>query len=294
MIVPARSPFARAAETSSQPRDAPPPALLLHGQPGAGRDWHAVLAALDGHVAALAPDRPGWDGVTEARDLEGNARAAVAWLDEFGGEPATIVGHSLGAAIAVLTALQAPERVAALVLAAPAANAASLAALDRWLALPGAGEVFSGASLTGLGLALSTGAFRRRLETRSGLPDSYLKASGRALLSGWARRAFMVEQRTLVRDLPNLEARLHQIRTPTWIVTGSADRIVPVQAPQELAQQIPGAHLIELPGAGHLLPQLQARELADIVLGVVPDGSGIQRRTPNRQASSSQRRPRPI
>jgi pimeloyl-ACP methyl ester carboxylesterase len=181
-------------------------------------------------------------------------------------ERAALVGHSLGAAIAVWTAIEHPERVTALVLAAPAANQASLAALDRWLALPVAGPLLSAASMTSLGLALSASPLRRRIARETKVEESYLTASARVLLSAWARRAFTTEQRSLVGDLPELESRLGAVRAPTWILTGVEDRIVGPAAPRQLAGQIPGAKLIELTGAGHLIPQLHAQPLVDAVM----------------------------
>jgi pimeloyl-ACP methyl ester carboxylesterase len=252
-----------------------PPILLLHGQPGAARDWDAVIAALGDHVQAIAFDRPGWDRRRPPGGLADNARAALSELDARGLGRATIVGHSLGAAIAVWLAAQAPERVSALVLAAPAANMASVERFDRWLALPVVGPLTGAASLAGLGLALRAGPVRRRIARRSGLPDPYLQASGRALTTAWAWRAFATEQHALMRDLPRLEHRLGEIRAPTWILTGTGDRVLPATAPRTLARQIPGAQLRELPGAGHLLPQLHARELADgIRLALSAAGTG--------------------
>ncbi|MEO6859589.1 MAG: alpha/beta hydrolase [Solirubrobacteraceae bacterium] len=243
-----------------------PAVLLLHGQPGAARDWNRVVAALDGRARAIAVDRPGWDGRSQPRDLPGNARAALEALDAERVGKATLVGHSLGAAVAVWAAAEHPERVGALVLAAPAANRASLAALDRWLSLPVAGSLTSAASLTGLGLALSAAPLRRRIARRAKLEESYLRESARVLLSSWGRHAFVTEQRSLVRDLPRLEEKLAAIQAPTFILTGSEDRIVPAAAPRTLAGQIAGARLIELDGAGHLLPQLHAQQLVDAVM----------------------------
>ncbi|HEY2006225.1 MAG TPA: alpha/beta fold hydrolase, partial [Solirubrobacteraceae bacterium] len=100
------------------PTDAPA-VVLLHGQPGSARDWDRVVAALGSGVRPIAVDRPGWDGRSRARDLPGNAQAVFELLDTRGIERATLVGHSLGAAIAVWAAVEHPERVAALVLAAP-------------------------------------------------------------------------------------------------------------------------------------------------------------------------------
>ncbi len=241
------------------------PALLLHGQPGGARDWDAVASALGGR--AIAIDRPGWDGRSQPTDLAGNARAAVAALDARGIDRATVVGHSLGSAVAAWIAAHHPERVAALVLAAPAANADSLCALDRWLAAPVAGYAASVASLAGLGLALTAEPVRRRITRELAVEDGYLRAAAKRLLSPAVWRAFTIEQRALVRDLPALEDRLERISAPTTIVAGSADRLVPVAAARALAEQIDGAELIVLEQAGHLVQLQFPRRIAEIIAG---------------------------
>lgn len=107
--------------------------LLLHGQPGSARDWDRVLDALGPNTTALAVNRPGWDGRSRATDLKGNVAAAIGALDANGIARAVVVGHSFGGAVAACLALRHPERVAALVLAAPSTNARARYALDRLL-----------------------------------------------------------------------------------------------------------------------------------------------------------------
>ena len=69
----------------------------------------------------------------------------------------------------------------------------------------------------------------------------------------------------LVRDLPALGARLGDISVPTTIVAGTGDHVVPIAAARRLAGQIPGAELVELEHAGHLLHVQQAGRLADVI-----------------------------
>jgi 3-oxoadipate enol-lactonase len=221
-----------------------------------------VVDALGPDVEVLAIDRPGWDGRSAATDLAGNAAAAIATLDAHRVPRAVVVGHSFGGAVAAWLAVHHPERVATLVLAAPSANDRAMYALDRVLASRLAGAAFVG----GAGAALSLSPVRRLVAGRAQLEESYLRGLARLLTKPWSWRAFVIEQRALLEGIPRLEPQLHRISTPTTIVAGAADRIVPTSAAELLAQQIPGAELILLRRAGHLLPHRHADRLAEIIL----------------------------
>jgi 3-oxoadipate enol-lactonase len=240
--------------------------LLLHGQPGNAHDWDPVQAEVGDRARMIAIDRPGWNGHGSPRNLAGNAEAAVAALDAAGVERATVVGHSLGGAVAAWLAAEHPERVAALVLAAPSANRASLNRLDQLLAAPVLGPLLGASTLGGVGLALATQPLRRRIGAQLGLEDTYLRRYARMLLTPVTWTSFALEQRMLLRDLPALEPRLEAISAPTTVVVGTADRIVSPTSAGQLAQRIPGAKLVQLEGAAHLLLQERPRELAEIIL----------------------------
>jgi len=242
------------------------PVLLLHGQPGGQGDWSRVVRGIGDRARTVAIDRPGWDGQREATDLPGNAAAAPAAPAGSGIARAVVVGHSLGGAIAAWIAAKHPDRVSALVLAAPAANRDSLTSLDRWLAGPVAGYLAGAALLSAVGVTLSAAPVTRRLATELTLDRDYLRAAGRRLMTPGAWRAFAVEQRGLVRDLPSLEADLGRISAPTTILAGTADRIVPVSAARKLAEQIPGAELVVIERAGHLLPQRHGDRLVEAIV----------------------------
>ncbi|MFZ0381595.1 MAG: alpha/beta hydrolase [Solirubrobacteraceae bacterium] len=239
--------------------------LLLHGQPGAAADWERLRAVLGQGVPTLAIDRPGWDGSSRATDLAGNARAALAALDRTGVARATVVGHSLGAAVAAWLAVSHPERVSRLVLVSPAANSASLGPVDYLLAAPLVGWLTAVGAMAGGGLMLGARSVRRWVAEATALDERYLSSAGRMLLAPRAWRSFVREQRFLVRDLPVLERRLAEIAAPTTIVSGTADRVVPLAAARRLCGQIPSVELVEIPHAGHLLHIQQADRLAEIV-----------------------------
>lgn len=240
--------------------------LLLHGQPGGARDWDRVIAAVGSRAHMVAIDRPGWRPGSVPADLAGNAIDALSHLDARGVARATVVGHSLGAAVAAWLAAEHPERVSRLVLAAPAANRSSLVPLDYWLALPLVGELVGAPVLASAGLGLGLRAVRRRVARRLGLQEGYLRTMGRTLRRPAAWRAFAADQRAIVHALPELERRLQWITAPTTIVAGSADRVVPLSSARALAGAIPGAELIVLPGDDHLLVQRDPRRLAEIIV----------------------------
>jgi pimeloyl-ACP methyl ester carboxylesterase len=240
--------------------------LLLHGQPGSAGDWDRVLAAIGSRADAVAIDRPGWDGKSRAADLAGNCRAALGALDDRGLARAIVVGHSFGGAVGAWLAVHHPDRVQGLVLVAPAANLASLYGVDRWLAAPVVGYLASAAALSGVGAALTAAPLRRRIARGLGIDDRYLSAAGRRLLTPAAWRAFTLEQRSLIRDLPVLDERLGEITAPTTVIAGSDDHVIPPGSLGQLQRQIPGSDLHVMEHAGHLMHLQNAARLADVVV----------------------------
>ena len=259
------------------------PILLLHGQPGRGRDWQPLVAAIDDGAHAsgierpevLAIDRPGWDGVSAAGGFETSTDAALAALDHAGADRATVVGHSYGAGVASWLATQQPERVEALVLVAPSANTASLIAIDHLLGWPVVGYAASAALMSGVRLAIGARPIRGRLSSHLGVDPEWLRSAGAWLRGPDVRRSFFVEQRLQLRELPQLEGRLGLLTAPTTIVMGTADEIVPLASARLLASQIPGAELIEVQGGRHMLPAQIPARLADIILAASARGAAV-------------------
>jgi len=61
--------------------------------------------------------------------------------------------------------------------------------------------------------------------------------------------------------------RVHQVRAPTLVITGSEDRVVPLESSKRLAEKIPDSRFITLEGTGHLPFIEKAEEFNKIVLG---------------------------
>lgn len=64
----------------------------------------------------------------------------------------------------------------------------------------------------------------------------------------------------------NTKERVHAITTPTLVLTGNADRLIPMQNSQYLASRIPRSRLRVLDGVGHDFPAQVPHEAAVAVL----------------------------
>src|SRR5215470_18888884 len=96
-----------------------PAVILLHGLGGFGRSWRQTIDALATRATVFAVDLPGFGRSAKPRAiyrLGYFARALHGFLDALGVGQASLVGHSLGGAIAVTYALTHPSRVERLAL----------------------------------------------------------------------------------------------------------------------------------------------------------------------------------
>jgi haloacetate dehalogenase len=99
-----------------------PAVVLLHGHPRTHATWHRVAARLAERHSVVCPDLRGYGGSTVPPDAPDHAQASkramaadvVALMDRLGHERYAIAGHDRGGYAAFRTALDHPQRVAAL------------------------------------------------------------------------------------------------------------------------------------------------------------------------------------
>ncbi len=248
-----------------------PAVVLLHGQPGTAADWVGVVNCLPSTVRAVVPDRPGY-GRTDGRatGFAGNAAAVVALLDQLGIDQAHVVGYSWSGGVALAMARDEPGRLTGVTFVASVRPGTSLGVLDRALAMPVVGEAASAVAVGVTGLVLQIPRVRQAVDRRyRGTTDEGLNALGQAL-AGWrAGISFYREQRALVEELDGLAEvlpALPALSIPVTVLYGTNDRIVPPAQGAELGRAIPGARVVVVEGAGHLLPHERPEVVAEAVL----------------------------
>lgn len=244
-----------------------PPVILLHGQPGNAGDWQPVTERLRERMRVIAPDRPGYGRTGgSAGGFRDNATAVGALLDRLGIESAVLAAHSWATGVALAAAIEFPERVRSLVLAAPVAPNVPLSRVDRALAHPRMGPVAArlGFGVVGWGLALRPA---RRLARRAvpNLAPSQVECTAAQWRTAGVWMSFYVEQHALVTELPSLAPDLPSVDADTTILYGRRDWITSPAHAHTLAAALPGARLVTADRAGHMLPQQRPDLIADAI-----------------------------
>ena len=225
-----------------------PPALLVHGLGGSAASFALLapeLTAAARRVVVL--ELPG-HGLNRLRSGErpaaiaDHARALVSALEDLG-EPAVLIGNSLGGALCLHTAATAPERVRGVVGLAPAG--APLAGGDR--------DALRHAFRGGLQAALEMpGRLYRR-------PPRLARLFARDLARHWSTPAVarLVDQ---IGEQALSAEDLRRISQPVLVLWGEADGILPASGAEWFRAHLPGGAVEVLPDCGHL-PQLEQRKL---------------------------------
>lgn len=232
-----------------------PTVLMLHDADG-GRLTFAPQVetlALAGY-RAVAWDMPGYgrSAPVEPYTFKALAQSCLALIDALQCGPVVLVGHGMGAMVALESAVRQPSLVRSLVLCAggPALDAQ---AQGDWLAprLQALQALDRGGSMEGLAQTLvpqfiGTGA----------LPE------GVRLASHALAQVYPGVYRRALQALPAFDrgaAALAHLAMPVLLVGGEQDRCTPPAALDALARVLPDAQALVLPHVGHW-PQLENPE----------------------------------
>lgn len=211
-----------------------PEVLLLHGS-GGGFDqgtWIAHALGLRDH-RVIAISRPGYLGTPDRGTIGEAVTVCLAALDAMGVERASLIGVSGGGMTASTLVSRHPERVSALVL---------LSAVS--------GPVAE------LGLPLAGYALRSTLQVNAEIVGAMRSSRGRALLGELVRTLTAPERRLagLRRDAAVSRSFVAPIgiETPTLVIHGTADGVVPFSHAERSAAGSTNADLVAVKGGGHL------------------------------------------
>jgi pimeloyl-ACP methyl ester carboxylesterase len=243
--------------------------LLIHGASSNLRElWGPLAEPLAASCRVIAYDRPGLGHsarISRAQTLATQARVAARVLGE---EPALIVGHSLGAAVALRLALDHPRLVSGLVLIAPASHPYphDNAWWIKLAAAPIIGHAFAGLIVPALGPLVAPSVAAANFWPAQA-PEDYFEAGGVGLVfRPGAFRANAQDVRATKSEFAAQAPRYGDIFAPAIVITAEKDKIVsPKRHARALAAELPDAELVIAPDAGHMPHRLRA----DLVLAAI-------------------------
>jgi pimeloyl-ACP methyl ester carboxylesterase len=259
-----------------------PPLLLLHGIGRDRSDWSEVLHPFAEHWKVIALDLEGFgdsepwgDRVTLASITEVVRRSLVA-LGVTG--PIVVVANSMGGAVALRLHADDPAAVSALVLASSAGFASGATFGLRLMAVPGVGR-----GLLRFRPLAARVQVRSLFADRSFVTPLLVAEAIERLRRPTERRAYF----HLVHDLGRLrgvrpEWRAEVLRplveegTPTLVIWGERDSVLPVKQLAAAARALPHARTRVLEGVGHMSqiedPEGFVREVSSFLQDVVGAG----------------------
>jgi pimeloyl-ACP methyl ester carboxylesterase len=251
-----------------------PVVVLVHGIASSSETWDAVMPGLAERVTVVAPDLLGHGGSTKsAGDYSLGALAAGIrdLMVALGHERATLIGHSLGGGVALQFAYQFPDRCDRLVLVGSGGLGKEVALHLRALSFPGAEYLLAPAftpRLHAAGAALM-GWLRRTGVRPTPSFEEFWRGYG-SLLDGETRRAFFHTLHSVVDpggQRVSATNRLYLVAdTPTEIIWGDRDPIIPLRHAYEARDAMPGSVLHVLEGVGHFPQHEQPERFVRIVL----------------------------
>ncbi|MEU4830600.1 alpha/beta hydrolase [Streptosporangium sp. NPDC023615] len=272
--------------------------VFTHGWVMNRHCWHFQREALAGRATLIFYDQRGHGdssaGALDACTVDrlGDDLAAVIEAAVPGGLPVVLVGHSMGGMTIMAFAERHPQTLAARVAGVALLSTSPGRLRDSTFGLPGPiGRLAPRVTPVMFERMLARGALidrRPALRSRTNLPVTRYVAFGPRAPREHVRfvndmavatptevmvgffRAFLVHDK--------LAALAALGPVETLVMVGERDRLTPAEHSRRIADALPGARLLVLPGAGHMIglerPVAVNRELVALLDRVVTGGTG--------------------
>lgn len=245
-----------------------PDLVLIGGLTSDHQAWKSILRQLSPHFRVLIFDNRGV-GLSSTPDypytLEMMADDALSLLDLLRIEKAHILGHSLGGAIAMQIAIQAPKRVDKLIVSCSRDKISAIASLffqtrEKIQTMGASPELLAEYVMP----FLFCEKFLANKMNVKGFAQWAARNPNPQSAIGFSRQLHASRSRVLAEDL-------HKITAQTLIIGGSEDIIANPKQTAELASRIPNSTMKLIDDCAHMPHVEQARVFSELVLSFLSD-----------------------
>lgn len=255
------------------------PVVLLHGNMVTNADFEVsgLIDRLAKDHLVIAFDRPGFGHSSRPRDRlwTPSAQAALIHraLAQLGVDECFVVGHSMGAMLAVALGLNHPSAVRGLVLVSgyyyPKIRIDALATVP--VAVPVIGDVMR-YTVTALTARTLIGPMVKGMFAPAAVPADFYTTVPREMMVRPVQLRGNAEDATfMIPEARTLSRRYSELHMPITIVAGADDQVVDLEAhSRRLHAELPHSSLIVVPGAGHMVHHAAQEEIADAIESDTP------------------------
>jgi len=248
-----------------------PPLVLLHGFASSIYSWSELIPELAKQHTVVALDFPGFGGseVPPHLSREDFPPVVTGLLDRLRLSRASLVGNSMGGAVAAAVAARQPDRVDRLVLVDSAGFIQR--SQGPWI-LRVAGTRLGSSVLEGLPVRrrLTVSALHQVFADPSRVtPEKVDEYLAPLIRPGVARAMASLLAGADDSDFPALA---RQIRAPTLVLWGDKDAWIPVAQADLFVAAIPGARKVVLAGCGHVPQEECPDRVVQLVTGFLSAG----------------------
>lgn len=236
------------------------PLLLIMGLAADSQAWMFQIPDFAKEYRVIAFDNRGVGRSSKPAgpySIHEMADETAALLDVLKIDRAHVVGVSMGGMIAQELVLRHPQRVRALVLACTYPEPDADIERTRTFTV----QQFGGSIDASGAMHVDLKAINPMMFLQQLLPNVFNQAFiekelpklmqifAGALQYGFSMEAILGQVGAVMSH--KATDRLHQIKSPTLVITGDADRLVPPAGSEVLAREIPNAKLVKIPGGSH-------------------------------------------
>lgn len=233
------------------------PLLLIHGFGANSSTWKHLIPRLAERYKTISLDLKGFGLSPKPSDDEYSAQdqadLVANFIAEKGLTDVTLIGHSLGGAVVLLTALNLKARRQklphSLVLLDPMAYKQRLPFFIKLLRVPMMGRLLLDILPEEMQVQLM---LRAVYHDKTKITNDTVVSYAAPLKESNAKTALIKSAKTIVPpNLKNIVACYRDISSPTLIIWGQYDTIVPLGVGDRLAREMPDAKLLPPLAAGH-------------------------------------------